>query len=87
MLGSVEFMLISAMEGELPTFDQSADTSILCSRSELEIVPCAGVIISHEAFDVAVKVKVLGPPAPTSMYREGMGMYGSRGERVGGGQL
>lgn len=70
-----------------PTEPHFADTSNLWSLCEVEIVPDEGVMVSQDTFATAVKWNEEGPPKETSIQRDGVGMYGSRGSRVGGGQL
>lgn len=49
--------------------------------------PFEGEMMSHETFDVAAHVKLLGPPALTSIHRAPPGVKLSRAGIVGGGQL
>lgn len=59
------------------TLLQSTDRKTLCSGLLGEIDPFDGEMFTHEALLVTVKVKGVGPPAPTSMKRSPVGTNGS----------
>jgi hypothetical protein len=52
---------------------QSTDANTRCSVCDGEMDPCAGDTVSHDELETAVNVNGVGPPAPTSMKRLGMG--------------
>jgi hypothetical protein len=52
---------------------QSTDANTRSSGFAGEIEPCVGETVSHEELETAVNVKGVGPPAPTSMKRLGIG--------------